>query len=191
MCPKNLYFIFLMLLTLTGCSTLSVSSDYDAAVDFGSWHTYRWQQAPDTTAFRDLLASNPLHYRRVRGAVDRELATKGYLLREKGPVDFTVSAKGIVRLLARLDPAPVSWNVGYYRGRPRWSRFWWGGQWPTYTYYEEGTLLLDLNDAGRNELAWRGAVSGLFRDFRSPEQMQAEIDVAVRKLLSIFPPVRK
>lgn len=186
--PKNLVLLLFALISLAGCSTLSVTSDYDNHVNFSAWHTYRWQQAPDTSSVQNLLAANPLVYRRVRSAVDRELASKGYVLKELGPVDFTVSTSGYIRELVRVEPDPGSWQIGYLRGQPMWYRMRWGDPLPNYMYYEEGVLVIDLGDASRKELSWRGAVRGMVQSYHSPEQMQAAIDQAVHKLLSIFPP---
>ncbi len=191
MCKGRVLTILLALLALAGCSTLSVTSDYDSSVNFGSYHAYRWQAPADTAAGRDLLAANPIVARRVRSAVDRELAARGYVLREGGPVDFTVSAVATVRQMSRLEPDPVTWDIAYYRGRPYWHRSWWGDPWPTVVVYEEGALLLDITDARRRELAWRGVVRGLVEEFATPERMQARIDEAVGKLLSEFPPARR
>ncbi|MCE1274798.1 MAG: DUF4136 domain-containing protein, partial [Chlorobiales bacterium] len=96
---NKIIIILFALMSLAGCSTLSVTSDYDNRVNFTTWHTYSWHQLPDTTSVRDLLAANPLVYRRVKSAVDRELASKGYVLKERGPVDFTVSTSGYIREL--------------------------------------------------------------------------------------------
>jgi hypothetical protein len=186
-----MFITVLALLALAGCSTLSVSSDYDSAVNFSAYHSYRWQQADDSADGRDLLAANPLVYRRVKAAVDRELSLRGYLLKEAGPVDFMVSAVASIRSMARLEPEPVSWNVGYYRGRPQWYRSWWGDPWPYVVYYREGALLIDITDASRKELAWRGVVRGLVHDYDTPGQMQMQIDEAVKRLLSEYPPGRK
>lgn len=186
---KNMLFMVL-LLSLAGCSSLSVSSDYDTSANFASWRTYRWEKVADTGS-GDLLASNPIVYRRVVSAVDRELAAKGFIFREKGPVDFTVSARAVVRELVWYEPAPVGWHLGYYRGRRMWYRGWWGEPWPTPVYYREGALLLDITDVSGREIAWRGAVSGLVDDYPTPERMQEAIDKAVRKLLAGFPPGRK
>ena len=184
--------IILTLLSLAGCSTLSVSSDYDNAVNFSTYHAYRWQAPGDTAAGKDLLATNPIVGRRVRTAVDRELAARGYVLREHGPVEFTVSAVATVRQLARMEPDAFNWNVGYYRGHPRWYRTsWWGDPWSNVVYYEEGALMLDFTDAAKKELAWRGVVRGMVDDYGSPDQMQERINEAVKKLLSEFPPIRK
>lgn len=179
------------LLWLAGCSTLSVSSDYDTSVDFASWRTYRWVEARDAGGAPDRLSANLLAWKRVKGAVDRELAAKGYRQRETGPVDFTVSAKGYVREVARILPRPATWQVGYYRGRAVWYRMWDGEPWPDVAWYDEGVLTIDFADTKKNELAWRGVVRGVVRDYDSPESMQRSIDAAVYKLLSAFPPGRR
>ncbi|NTU67321.1 MAG: DUF4136 domain-containing protein [Chlorobiaceae bacterium] len=183
--------ILLTLFSLAGCSTLSVSSDYDNTMDFAAYHAYRWQAPGQDASGKDLLASNPIVGRRVKAAVDRELAARGYVLKQVGPVDFMVSAVATVRQISRLEPDPVSWNVGYYRGRPVWYRSWWGDPWPTVAYYEEGALMLDITDARKKELAWRGVVRGLVEDYGTPDRMQGRIDQAVQQLLSEFPPARK
>lgn len=187
----NVFLFMAAMLWLAGCSTLSVSSDYDTSVDFDSWRTYRWQEEPDGGGVPDRLSSNPLAWRRVKGAVDRELAAKGYRQRESGPVDFTVSVKGYVREVARILPAPASWQVGYYRGRAVWYRMWYGEPWPEVAWYDEGVLTVDFVDSKNKQLSWRGVVSGVVRDYDSPESMQRSIDAAVYKLLSAFPPGRK
>jgi len=179
------------MLALAGCSTFSVSTDYDTSVNFSTYHAYRWQKADEAPAGKDLLAANPLVYRRVRDAVDRQLAAKGYLYRETGPVDFTVSAVATVREMARLEPGPEYWNFGYYRGRGGWYRTWWGDPMPYVDYYEEGALLIDITDTSKHELSWQGIVRGMVHDYDSPEQMKLRIEEAVGKLLLSFPPVRK
>ena len=184
----KVFMILLVLLSLAGCSTLSVSSDYDNKVNFSDYHAYRWQKAENAVYGRDLLAANPLIYNRVKSAVDREFASRGYVLRESGPVEFTVSAVATIRQITRLEPGPYGWNVGYYRGRPGWYRAWWADSWPYEVYYEEGALLLDITDTAKKELSWRGIVRGLVEDYDTPERMQSRIDEAVKKLLGEFPP---
>jgi hypothetical protein len=179
----------LVLLSLAGCTTFSVSSDYDKAINFGAYRTYRWQKSDNPSAGRDLLDANPLVYRRVKEAVDRELIAKGYLFRAAGPVDFMVSAIGTISEQARIAP-PAPDPYGYYPGRGGWAFPWWGEPYPYVVYYDEGALLLDVTDVAKKELAWRGIVRGLFQEYRSPEMAGVHVDEAVRKLLSLFPPGR-
>lgn len=188
---KVLFICIIGMLALAGCSTLSVSTDFDTSINFSTYHTYRWQNANEAAVGKDLLAANPLVYRRVRDAVDRQLAAKGYVYRESGPVDFMVSAIATIRQMARLEPEPEYWNYGYYRGWGGWYRTWWGDPSPYVVYYEEGSLLIDITDTSKKELAWQGIVRGLVHDYDSPEQMQLRINDAVSRVLISFPPGRK
>lgn len=198
---RMMYLFLFALWTLAGCSGLTVTSDYDNSINFSSYHTYRWLETPDSTNAKDVFASHPFIFRRVRMAVDRELADKGYIMKASGPVDFTVSAHATITEKARFDPPPsfYDYDIGYYHGRARWYRSWWGSPYgypyaypyPEVVYYEEGTILVDITDTFRREVAWRGVVRGIIREYRNSDEMQSHVSEAVRKLLSEFPPVRK
>jgi hypothetical protein len=192
----RILFLSLFTLLLFGCSTLSVTSDYDSSFNFSSYHTYRWAKAPDSTEQWNVLVTHPFIYGRIKNAVDRGLAAKGYLLKAAGPVDFTISASANVMERAQIDPQPpYYWRSGVYRGRYGWySAPWWGPDYaypPMIYYYEVGTLFLDIIDAARKEVAWRGVARGILHDYRNTDKMQADIDEAINKLLAEFPPGRK
>jgi hypothetical protein len=186
-------FLSVFTLLLFGCSTLSVTSDYDSSFNFSSYHTYRWKAVPDSTDRWNVLATHPFIYRKVKNAVDRGLAAKGYILKSSGLVDFTISAGANVMEKASVEPMPQYWRSGVYRGRYGWySAPWWGPDYPSMIYYYEvGTLFLDITDSARKEVAWRGVARGILHDYRSSEKMQADIDEAINKLLAEFPPGRK
>jgi len=198
---RMMYLSLFALLTLAGCSTLTVTSDYDSSVNFSAYHSYRWLETPDSSDAKDVFASHPFIFKRVRAAVDRELAAKGYVMKESGYVDFTVSAHANIQEKARFDPPPpyYDYDFAYYRGRAGWYRPWWGYPYaypysypyPQVLYYEEGTILLDITDTARKEVAWRGVVRGIIREYRDPGEMQSHVSEAVMKLLSVFPPVAK
>jgi len=66
----------------------------------------------------------------------------------------------------------------------------WGGGFgsatTTVNTYEEGTLIVDLFDAKTQEAVWRGTAT---QDLSSnPEKQSKNIDKAVQKLFSKFPP---
>lgn len=54
--------------------------------------------------------------------------------------------------------------------------------------YDEGTLIIDVSDARKKELVWRGVGSGRLRKETTPEQMTQDIDLAVAEILAQFPP---
>ena len=52
----------------------------------------------------------------------------------------------------------------------------------------EGTLLIDIIDAGARELAWRGTAEAEVHNEASPEQRQQRLNEAITKILDRFPP---
>jgi hypothetical protein len=190
--PRPSWISLLMtLVLLSGCSSISVVSDYDNSIPFSSYKTYRW--ADDTNAKKsgNILAGNPLIFKRIRNAIDRELAAKGYSPGNNGPVDFTVSVYASVRDRIYYNPPPMGFYYprGYYHGRYGYYHpYWWG---PFATAYEEGTLVIDVIDQRKNEMAWRGIAKGILKSYRDGDELQKDIDEAVTKTLAEFPPPKK
>jgi len=172
---------------LGACSTVSVVSDYDRDFNFAGLHTYRWPTGNEGIRRADMLVENPLIYKRVQSAVDSRLQARGYRLADSTVADFIVHAHAGVKQVRNYYPRMgVSFGFGS-RGpyRPWWGPY--GG----YTYvstYEEGSLVLDVIDARKKELAWRGVATGVVRNYRNPEAMQRDIDEAVERILEKFPP---
>lgn len=188
----SLFSLFL----LAGCSAISVVSDYDSSVPFGSYRTYRWSADTPAPNGDDLLVRNPLIYKRIRNAVDRELQYKGFVQKEKGAVDFTVTVHAGIRERVMVEQPTISfaWRQGYYRGRHGYySGVWYDpyGPYPRMTYYEEGTLVIDIYDGRSGEMAWRGIGSGILRYYDSTEAMHRDLDAAVGKVLAKFPPLTR
>jgi Domain of unknown function (DUF4136) len=184
------------LLTLAGCSSFSVVSDYDSSMPFGMYRTYRWSAEGSSRIGDDVLAKNPLIYKHIRSAVDRELQAKGFQLREKGPVDFIVSTSAGIHERVTIGPPTVGvyYHYGHYWRGPRYSTgFWYDpyGPYPRLTYYEEGTLVIDIIDAKRDDIAWRGVGRGILKDYESTTDMHHDIDTAVMKILAKFPPISR
>jgi hypothetical protein len=192
---RSLLFSLITLLALAGCSSYSIVSDYDNTIPFESYRSYNWSGTGGANISDDVLAKNPLIYKHVRKAVDRELAAKGFVLKESGPTDFTVSIHAGIRERVTVGPPTVgfSYSSGYYRGRHRgsYTSFWYDpyGPYPRLAYYEEGTLIIDVFDTRSDDIAWRGVARGILKDFDSSAEMRKEIDDIVTKILVQFPPL--
>jgi hypothetical protein len=192
--------LMMTLLILAGCSAYSVVTDYDSSVSFASYKTYHWADDAIAKSSNNVLASNPLILKRIKSAVDRELATKGYVLNNYGPVDFAVSVYAGVQERARYNPPPIgfSFHHGYYHNRFGHKRFGYNGfgfydpYWfgPYVSNYKEGTLVIDVIDQKSNELAWRGMAQGILKNYDTSKEMQQDIDGAVAKMLVEFPPLK-
>jgi len=184
----NFLFLLLPLLLtfiLGGCSTVSVKYDYDQAADFSMIHTYSWGQANSDD---DELTKNPLLKKRFTASIDGYLQSKDFRKVEPDKADILVVIEAVVKEKMRL----IDWGGprGYYR-HP-WYDPWWGGS--AYggrvdvSYYQEGTVVIDIVDNLKKELIWRGLGTGIVQHYTDREKQQAAVDEYVQKILDHFPP---
>lgn len=168
--------VALVVAALGGCSDLRINTDFDPAANLTQLRTYDWRPGPQKGP-SDPRIDNSLLDTRVRNAVDRQLAAKGYQKISSGSPDFLVGYH--VVLEQRTDFRTVG---GYYGYR-------WGGAPATYAYnYEEGTLLLDVIDPKTMKLLWRGSATSIVERQATPEAREAKINKAVAEILAKFPP---
>jgi hypothetical protein len=167
-------------LFVAGCSSVSVTADFDPATDFSTFKTYQWMPSKG----EDILTKNAIIGKRVTGTVDKVLASKGYRVAATNAPDFYITAHAGVK-----DKMNVS-DYGYAYGG------WWGPYGPygrnvDVQYYQEATLFIDIVQRhGENlELVWRGAGTDVVKD-RDPDEAQRYVDAAVEKILAQFPPER-
>ena len=176
----RLVFLAGCLLTLCGCSTVSVSADWDPGADFGALRTWSWQKdaVPGTG---DPRLDDPLVHARIQKAIEVALPAKGYPAVTSGAPDFTVSYH--IAIQRKLDAHTIYQGYGPYRG--------WYGSGSTQTIvddYELGTLLVDFISPKSNAVIWRGKAQSRLYELKSPEERQARVQAAVDELLAQFPP---
>lgn len=166
--------------SLAGCSGMSIRTDYNPGADFSKYSTYAWLATPETG---DPRIDNALVEGRIKGAVDQALTAKGY---RQVPADQATFWVGYhLSVEGRMDVNTVNSYYGY-----GWGRWYYG---PGYTdtqvtYYDQGTLLIDIVDAQAKELAWRGAAEAEVRPDVAPEERSKRINDAVTRILERFPP---
>jgi hypothetical protein len=174
-----------VLLTFTllgGCARMRATVDYDQTVDFAHLQRYAW--LPDPPGPRsDPRVHNDLIDARVRGAVDRILAARGYEQVPEADAEFFVAY--YLLLESRLDVRTVGSGLGDN------SRDWWTtstGAQTNVTQYERGTLLLDVLEPQDRRLIWRGSTNARVRRSMSVDKRNRLINEAVDTILSRFPP---
>jgi len=168
-----------VLALLVGCAGIQVSSDWDPEFDFSRARSFTWLAGPHGES-ADLRATNELIDGRIREAIDAELMRRGYQKVEGSP-DLLVGYH-----LAFEKKMSVTSVNSYYGYDPYWGP---AGHWETrIREYDVGTLVIDVVEAGSNELVWRGWGKGRVRENSSPAQSIADIRAAVSKILERFPP---
>ena len=156
-----------------------VTVDFDKETDFSKFKTYAWKKGTP--------AASSLNEDRVHKAIDAQLAAKG-LTKTDGEADVYVYSH--VKT-SRQQQVSVD-NFGY-GGYPGWGG--WGGAWTTTSVnvhdVVEGTLIVDLVNAGNKQLAWRGlATKTVFPDTKA-EKIEKIINQSVAKMFQKFPPAPK
>jgi hypothetical protein len=167
---------------LTGCSTVSVTTDYDHTANFGSYRTYALEPPPNAPTL------SPSSDAALRSTLNASLAAKG--IREVGRGDSPdLAVVPHVKTQQKYDVQQYSsWGYGpgvwpYYGG--------YYGTWvgAPYTYstidtYTEGTLVLDFVDTARQKLVFRGVGKGTVG---SAESNAEKIRDAVQKIVEQMP----
>jgi hypothetical protein len=145
-----------------------VTVDYDHGVNFSQVKTYSWSK---------VQTSNTIWDGRVKNAIDRELAAKGWT---------QVPSGGEVALVAVVKNSVQQEYETFYNGFGGWR---WGGLGETITAvenYEVGTLVVSMYDVKSKHLIWRGTASSDISG--NPDKNAKKLDQDVQKMFKHFPP---
>jgi len=159
--------------TLSSCSSISVTSDYDREIDFSQYKTFAFYK-PGI----DAVEISDLDKRRILRAIDRELSQKG-MMKSSNP-DLLINI-----FTEEQDYVNVWNNWGWGMG---WG---WGWGMPMNSVHRttEGVLYIDLIDKRRNQLVWQGMGEGILS--QRMDKKEAFINEIVAKILSRYPPKKQ
>ena len=168
------------LVVLGGCTTVSVSADWDPGANFASLKTWAWQK-DSVMQTGDPRLDDPLVHARIQNAIQHALAEMGHPQDSSGTPDFTVSYH--IAIQQKLDAHTIYRGYHPYRG-------WYGagGAETIVDDYELGTLLVDFIDPRTSAVIWRGKAQSRLQEAKTPEGRQARVQAAVDQLLAQFPP---
>jgi Domain of unknown function (DUF4136) len=158
----------LLAIAVTGCSAIRVTTDWDHAVDFSRYRTFRWAPTEKGSDYR--TGDRSLLDARIRRNVNTELQARGMEYREDGNADLLL----VYRVSSRRR-ADVYRTSGYWRPY---------GRVVDVEHYREGTLLLMMVDPKHDQVVWEGAAVAAIRAGEGEEQ----VTKAVQKVLEDFPP---
>tara|TARA_R110001583_G_scaffold76508_2_gene209263 strand:- start:296 stop:895 length:600 start_codon:yes stop_codon:yes gene_type:complete len=186
-----------LLLSITACQSLSVSTQSDPYADFSRYQRFDWLQEQQPASAERMLLDKQFKY-----ALERELLTKGLLKETQNP-DFLISYYASQQ--QKSSQRTVE-DTHYWGGRGRYPLYndprysldkdkWTyppslrAGNYTrsseTLTFeYKEGSLVIDFVDAETKQLIWQATVQGVINE-RDPV---GQLDQAVIKALKQFPP---
>ena len=170
---------------LTGCSTLSVSYDYNQEIDFTTYKTYNWMPFPEG------IEAKSLNHGRFITAVENNLAAKNIIKNTSAP-DFLIAPHFAKEKRINITDWGYSYapNVIYTRRGYRYYDAY--GYYPvggiSVYEYEQGTLILDFIDANNKQLIWRATARSIISPASTPQKQTEKINNAVNEILQSFPP---
>lgn len=156
------------------------SYDYEKTANFLSFKTYAHKDGTQV--------GQPLIDNRIVAAIDAELAAKGLKKVESNPDVFVVYH---VAFDKQKDISTYSSGYGGGYGPYGWG---WGGGWAGGTSTTQvrdiliGTLVIDVADANKGQLAWRGMGVKEVDTQAKPDKRDKSINNAVKKILKNYPP---
>jgi len=167
-----------IVLAPTLAAAQKTSYDYNKSTDFTAFKTYGLKDGTKV--------GQPLIDDRIVAAIETELAAKG-LTKSANPDVFVVYHMAFD---TQKDISTYSSGYGGY-GAYGWG---WGGGWAggtTTTQVRDilmGTLVIDIADAKKGQLAWRGMGVKEVDVQNKPEKRDKSINEAVKKILKNYPP---
>ena len=180
-----LFCITFLLLMASRALSQDVRYNFDDKADFSKFKTYTWVILKNAKPVDDLTD------KQIKAAVDAALAQKGLTKVDGDPADLYIGYQAAVGTQQQLTIYSSGW--GYGPG-------WYGGGWygptggittgQTSTIYT-GQLDLDMYDAAKRELVWRGVASKTLDPKAKPEKRQKNLNKAVAKLMKNYPPQAK
>jgi hypothetical protein len=178
----KIFFIATSGLWVQACASISVDQEFDPGANFAAYQTFDWM--PTESRRVDLRARDPMVEQWIRDAIERELGAKGF--RGAGSDEPDVRIAYLLVLQDGLDSQTI-----YEASDPNW-RYRTYGPATTATRTQlltTGTLVIDVFDAERKVLVWRGVAEGQVKEVQDPDKRNARINDAVRRILAKFPPV--
>jgi len=157
-----------------------VSYDYEKSANFATFKTYAQKDGTKV--------GQPLIDDRIVAAIDTQLAAKGLTKAASNP-DVVV----IYHVAFDKEKDISTYSSGYGGGYGPYG-YGWGGGWAggtTTTQVRDivvGTLVIDIADAKKNQLAWRGMGVKEINTQANPEKRDKSINEAVKKIFKNYPP---
>lgn len=168
------FLVVVGMLQLACATGPAVTTDMDSSVDFSQFRTYRVLDSDARSADED---DGAVIERQVIAAIERELRARGYTVAAEPDllVNFDLSIEQRVSVTDTPRTIRHPYMLGFHTS---WEQ--------RVEEFDEGTLVIDLADAKRLQLVWRGStqkvVSRAMRDNR-----EGAINAAVAAIFAEFP----
>lgn len=174
---------------LSGCAGVA-HVEKDDTVNFNSYHTYAWVESKDQKTDSLKTQVSDLTERRIREAVNKEMAKSGWREVKNRP-DVLVSYDVLVERSVKQESNPVytepTTRYVYNPYARRWVSIYYPSRFLGYDNMEravrESTLTLSLIDAKTDKTVWQGWTTG---EVNSRNLTTKEVQASVKSIFRKF-----
>ncbi len=184
---KKVTFLVLaaLFLGVIGVRAQDVRYNFDKGADFSKYKTYRWVEIKGA----DL--PNQMVQKQITDALGAELAKKGLTKTTAENADLYIAYQTAIGTEKQFTSYNTGWGYG-----PGWGGGWYGGMGTTMTTGSTSTIYVgqldvDMYDAAKKEMVWRGTASKTLDPKAKPDKQQKNLEKAAAKLLKNYPPKQK
>jgi hypothetical protein len=169
-----------LLLTPALAIAQKVTYDFDKSEDFTAFKTYAMKDGTKV--------GQPLIDDRIVKAIDAAMTAKGFTKTDSNPDVYVVYH---VAFDKQQDISTFSSGYGGGYGPYGWG---WGGGFNSTTTNTQvrdilvGTMVIDMADAKKNKVVWRGMGTKEINTTAKPEKRDKSITEAVNKIFKNYPP---
>jgi len=171
---------------------VKVRADFDKEYDFTKPKTFGWH--PDGAGEVKMLqqsGDDPVKLIErfdpvFKDAIATELAKRGLVVATNGKPDI------VIHYYVLIGPNSESQFRGQFVGAvPPWGLPDFAMTNTSFKIFEQGTVVLDLMDAARKEIVWRGVAEAKIDREKLPAERDKRIRDGIADLLKKFPPKKK
>jgi Domain of unknown function (DUF4136) len=171
-------FLAVFLFMAVGAYGQDVHYNYDRSANFTSYKTYQWVEIPGGSVPDSLI------HQAIMQAADEQLALKGLTKVETKP-DLYIGYQVVINLEKSVD----LYSTGGFGGWDGWGG--WGGDRSVHgqtSTVPVGILLIDVYDAERKRMVWRGDAIKTIDLKTDPDKNYRNLQKAMAKLFKNYPP---
>ena len=158
-----------------------VTYDFNKSANFAAFKTYSHK---DGTKVGQSLIDE-----RIVNSIDAAMAAKGFTKVDANPDVFVV-----YHVAFDKEKDISTYSSGYAGGYGPYGWGWGGGMGTTSTQVRDilvGTLVIDMADARKGQLVWRGMGVKEVNTTANPEKRDKSISKAIEKIFKNYPPKKK
>ena len=184
--PLSTFLACLAIISLTACSSVTVTTDYDHAATFTRYKTYSLEPPAQGQTL------SPSSEAALRDSLRAEMGARGIREVARGSGDLAVARHVFLQEKVSVQQYGA-WGYGYHGGWPYGGGYYgmWHGAPMAYTdvqQYTVGTMILDFVDRRSNKVVFRGTGKAVVG---GPDSNAAKVREAVTKIVADFPTAPK